>query len=41
MKKGIEAIIHTGCMIVAKQIYDEFENLSKRKNKELNLKEGK
>ena len=38
MKKEIEAIIYAGCMIVVKQIYDEFANLPK---KELNLKEGK
>ena len=35
IKKEIEAIIHAGCMIVVKQIYDEFANLPK---KELNLK---
>ena len=38
MKKEIEAIIHAGCMIVVKWIYDDFANLPK---KELNLKEGK
>ena len=26
MKKGIEVIIYAGCMIVAKKIYDDYEN---------------
>ena len=38
MKKEIEAIIHAGCMIVVKWIYDALQTYLK---KELNLKEGK
>ena len=33
-EKGIEAIIHAGCMIAAKKIFDDYENPSKRRNRE-------
>ena len=33
MKKEIEAIIHAGCMIVVKQIYDDFANQPKKRIK--------
>ena len=41
IKKGIEAIIHAGCMIVAKEFMMIMKINLKEGNIELNLKEGK